>query len=257
MGAMQDELRTVLREELQVALSDVRLDVQKLHAGLADAVTRIQQLERHSPWQSPRSALRSAGSSEPARKSSRGSVGFSSQKASEDIPVSSDTFILNTFPEKTSREEIREWLGPLAKQMVGDAEFSVSSRNKYCTRVFVRFSSAMRAQQFSTEWRKEPRYFPGQSSTASRIYISWKLSPSRAKDEFIHRQFFSYAKEVLQLLPPKLEREKSSRTIYYDKVLLARIDDETVHLTTAGKTYANVEKFQTWLASREEQRRSL
>ena len=257
MGSQNEELRALLREELAHALSSLRNDVSKLQDGLSDAVARIQSLERApSSVASPRSVLRQA-SSEPPRKSSRGSVGFSSRAASDDNPISADTLILNTFPERTSRDEITTWLSPLVQQMVGDAEFTVTSRSKYSQRVFVRFSSAMRARAFSAAWRKEPRHFPCADAQPCRIYINWKLSASRSKEEYMYRQFFVFAKEVLQLSQPKLEKEKGTRTVYYDKMLLARVDNEALLLTQAGKNYTTIEKFQTWLAAKEEQRQSL
>ena len=256
MGDSRVDLRAILREELASALNGMRDDVQKLQSDLAEAVTRISSLERAaSPWQSPRSAMRSA-SSEPARKSSRGSVGFTPRAPSDDLPVSGDTFILNSFPDKTGRDEVKAWLDPLVQRLAGNVEYSLSSRSKYSSRIFMRFESPMRAKQFSAEWRKETRMY-GEGAAATRIYISWKLSPSRAKEEFLHRQFFFYARDVLHLLPPKLEKEKATRTVYYDRALIARVEKEKVVLTNVGKTFATVEKFQAWLEEKERQRPSL
>ena len=258
MASSPEQLRTLLREELAAALDGVKADVQKLQSGLSEALGRIQTLERASSWPSPRSALRSPSSSEPPRKSSRGSVGFSSPRTEpSDSPVSHNTFVLNTFPDKTSREEIKAWLSPLVQQLVGSVEFTVSSKTKYCKRVLVRFVSPMRAKAFAEEWRKEPRMFAASGAEPSRIYISWLLSPARAKEEFLHRQFYTYAKDVLQLAPPKLEKEKSTRTIYYDKVLLAKVEKEEVSLTTYGKTFAHLDKFHAWLAEKDKARPSL
>ena len=255
MSLSQDGLRTLLREELESALSGVRNDVEKLQSSLSDVIQRVQSLERSpSPWPSPRSAIRSNQStSEPPRKSSRSTVGFSPRATSDDHPVSNDTVVLNTFPDKVSRDEIKEWLAPLVTMFVGDAEYTVTSRSKYCSRVFVRFVSPARAKAFSLAWRKEPRHFKHGDHSA-RIYLNWKCSPSRAKDEYLMRRFFEFAKDVLQLQPAKLEKEKSTRTIYFDRILLARVDHETVTLTTAGKAYADIAKFQTWLAEKEDKR---
>ena len=256
MSGSADELRSLLREELNSALSGVRNDVQRLQTDLAEAMSRISSLERSgSGWPSPRSALRSS-SSEPARKSPRGSVVFTLRSQHDESPVSGDTLILNTFPEKVSRDEIKAWLAPLVLKLVGDVEWSLSSRTRYSTRVFLRFVSPMRAKAFSAEWRKENRFY-GSAGAQTRIFINWKLSPGRAREEFLHRQFFMYAKEVLQLNSPPLEKERATRTIYYDRVLIAKVEEEKVVLTEAGKTYANVAKFQAWLEEKEKQRQSL
>ena len=225
MSSSKDELRVVLREELASALSVVKSDVQKLQVDLAEAMSRINSLERStSSWPSPRSALRSPSSAEPPRKSSRSSVGFSPRAQSEDAPISNDTLILNSFPAKTSRDEVKAWLDPMVQRMVGNVEYTLSSRTKYSSRIFLRFESAMRAKAFSVEWRKEARHFEVDGTAPVRIYINWKLSPSRAREEFLQRQFYIYARDVFQLQPPKLEKERSTRTIYFDKVLIAKVE---------------------------------
>ena len=181
-------LRSVLREELENVLHGVRSDIQKLQCDMAYAVTRIATLERStSPWPSPRNALRpssSAGSSEPPRKNSRSSVGFSPRATSDDAPISSDTFILNSFPAKTSRDDVKQWITPIITQLVGETEFFLTSRSKYDTRFFLRFTSVMRAKAFSLAWRKETRAYPVQGAEPVRIFIHWKLSPMRAKEVF-------------------------------------------------------------------------
>ena len=260
MSLDHEGLRSLLREELENAVGHLRSDVQKLQGDVANALQRISQLERSgSTLPSPRSALRqpSVASSDLPRKSSRGSVGFFSRGESEKAPVSSDTFILNTFPAKTSREDIKNWLSPIVQKYVGDVEFTVSSPSRYSTRVFVQFASAMRAKAFSIAWRKEVQSYPVQGQEPTRIYLNWKLSPARAKEEFLIRQFFVYARDVLRVPADQLEKERATRTIYVDKVLIARIENGSLALTQAGKTYANLEKFQAWLTAKEDKQQSL
>ena len=53
MSGSNDGLRALLGEELQNALHGIRSDVQRLQSDMADAVSRIQSLERSSSWPSP------------------------------------------------------------------------------------------------------------------------------------------------------------------------------------------------------------
>ena len=43
-------------------------------------------------------------------------------------PIFSDTLILNSFPAKVSRDDVKTWLTPLVEKLIGDAEFSISSQ---------------------------------------------------------------------------------------------------------------------------------
>ena len=108
----------------------------------------------------------------------------------------------------------------------------------------------MRAKAFSLAWCKEQRLYPVSGQDSVRIYIKWKLSASWSKEEWLCRQFFVLAQDTLKLTLPKLEKEKATRTIYYDKVLLARVDQEAVQLRLANPMFPLTRSTLVWLPVR-------
>ena len=248
-------LRTLLREEFQQELRPLQGKVDRVQSDLSGTLERISALERCSHANSPRSAMRS-GSSEPPRKLSRSSIAFSQRSNLDPTEhVSADTLVFNGFPEKVNRTELQQWLQGQIAALVDDTEIQIYTRRLYSTRATVAFSSPSKAKQLSDKWRREARSFV-KDSVPSRIYVSWRVSPARAREEYLWRQMYRYCLEVLKHDASVVEKERSSRSVYINQTLFCHVQDESVVLSAYGRTMVTVKQLETWTKERQEQSRT-
>ena len=212
MALSADDIRRIFKEELSIAMARIEHRQDAVDTKISEVDRRVAGLEQAG----------ARASSEPPRKAPRvaGGRSLSQPPSPPSFAFSSDTIEVNGWPSTTQRDNIKDHLDRILKDVGLADKCTILVLRKYGDRALLRFSEHSTGMQLLERWKSHAPKYTNLAGNETLLYARWRPTRERALDEWLLRKAYQIMREFGIA---NIEKEKAPLVIYMGAKLVVRV----------------------------------